>query len=73
MPKVYPSVILLINQLKETGEKQFSVFGSRGGQNSPQMHVPLCFLMHLNWRKLLKKLRTIAYIKVTRLENILVF
>ena len=36
------SVILLINQSKEIGEKQFSVFGSRGGQNSPLMHVPLC-------------------------------
>ena len=41
MRKFYTSVILLINQSKEIGEKQFSVFGSRGGQNSPLMHVPL--------------------------------
>ena len=36
MPKFYTLVILLINQ-----SKQFSVFGSRGDQNSPLMHVPL--------------------------------
>ena len=41
MPKFYTSVILLINQSKEICEKQFSVFGSKGGQNSPLMHVPL--------------------------------
>ena len=35
MPKFYTSVILLINQSKEIGEKQFSVFGSRGGQIAP--------------------------------------
>ena len=33
--------ILLINQQNEIGEKQLSVFGSRGGQNSPLMHIPL--------------------------------
>ena len=37
----YTTVILLINQLKEIGEKQLSVFGSRGGQISPLMHIPL--------------------------------
>ena len=41
MPKFYTSVILLINQSKEISEKHFSVFGSRGGQNNPIMHVPL--------------------------------
>ena len=41
MPKFYTSVILLINQSKEFGEKQFLVFGSRGGQISPLMDVPL--------------------------------
>ena len=44
MPKFYTSVILLINQSKEIGEKQFSVFGSRGDQNSPLMHIPLCIM-----------------------------
>ena len=42
MPKLYTSFILLINQSKEIDEKQFSVFVSRGGQNSPLLHVPLC-------------------------------
>ena len=42
MPKFYNSVIRLINQSKEIGDKQFSVFGSKGGQISPLMHVPLC-------------------------------
>ena len=41
MPKFYTSVILLRNHSKEIGEKQFSVFGSRWGQNSPLMHIPL--------------------------------
>ena len=45
MPKFYTSVILLINQSKEIWEKQFSVFDSRGGQNSPSMHIPLL----VNW------------------------
>ena len=42
MPEFYPWTILLINQLGEIGKKQLSVFGSRGGQISPLMHVPLC-------------------------------
>ena len=41
MLKFYTSVILLINQPKEIGDKHFSVFGSRGGQNSPLIHVSL--------------------------------
>ena len=41
MPEFYTWTILLINQQDEIGEKQLSVFGSRGGQNSPLMHVPL--------------------------------
>ena len=41
MPEFYTWAILLINQLDEIGEKQLSVFGSRGGQICPLMHVPL--------------------------------
>ena len=41
MPEFYTWAIFLINQQDEIGEKQLSVFGSRGGQNSPLMHVPL--------------------------------
>ena len=41
MPKFYTSVILLINRSKEIGEQQFLVFGSRWGQISPLMHVPI--------------------------------
>ena len=41
MLKFYTSTILLISQSKEIGEKQFSVFDSTGGQNSPLMLVPL--------------------------------
>ena len=41
MLKFDTSVILLITQSKEIGEKQFLVFGSRGGQISPLMHIPL--------------------------------
>ena len=41
MPKFDTPVILLINQSKEICEKQFSVFGSKGGQISPLLHVPL--------------------------------
>ena len=35
MPKFYTSAILLTNQSKGICEKQFSVFGSKGGQISP--------------------------------------
>ena len=41
MPEFYTWVILLINQSEEIGEKQLSVFGSRGDQNSSSMHVAL--------------------------------
>ena len=41
MPEFYTWTILLINQLDEIGEKQLSVFGFRGGQVCPLMHVPL--------------------------------
>ena len=44
MPKINTSVILLINQSKEICEKQFSVFGSKGDQISPLMHVPLSYV-----------------------------
>ena len=41
MPEFYTWTILLINQLDEIGEKQLSVFGSRGDQIWPLMHIPL--------------------------------
>ena len=41
MPDFYTWAILLINKEDEISEKQLSVFGSRGGQNSPLMHVLL--------------------------------
>ena len=43
MPEFYTWDIFLINQQDEIGEKQLSVYGSIGGQNSPLMHahVPL--------------------------------
>ena len=40
-PWYYILVIFLINQSKEIGEKHFSVSVSKGGQNTPLMHVPL--------------------------------
>ena len=43
MPEFYTWIILLINQSDEIGEKQLSVFGSRGGQICPLMHAPLSF------------------------------
>ena len=51
-PGYYILVILLINQSKEIGEKQFSVFGSRGGQ----MHVPLYWFVwpRLSWLLILE-------------------
>ena len=45
MPEFYTWAILLINQQDKIGEKQVSVLGSRGGQNSPLMHVPLSFCL----------------------------
>ena len=41
MPEFYTWAILLINQIEYDviGEKELSIFGSRGGQNSPLMHV----------------------------------
>ena len=45
MQNFHTWVIFLINQSEESeeiGEKQHSVFGSRGGQISPLMHVALC-------------------------------
>ena len=41
MPEIFTWVILLINESEEIGEKQLSVFGSRGGQISPLMHIAL--------------------------------
>ena len=46
MPKFYISVILLINQSKKIGEKQFSIWGSIGGQNACGSLVPMCPLVH---------------------------
>ena len=42
MSEFYTWIILLINQLGDFGEEQLSVFGSRGGQICPLMHVALC-------------------------------
>ena len=39
MPEFYTWASLLINRIDEIGEKQLSVFGSRGGQ--------ICHLMHI--------------------------
>ena len=36
-----------IDQLGEIGEKQLSVFGSRGGQTCPLMHVTLYYIFFL--------------------------
>ena len=41
MPEFYTWVILLENQSKEIDEKPLSDFGSRGGQISPLMQIPL--------------------------------
>ena len=51
MPEFYTWVILLINQQDEMGKNQLSVFGSRGGQNSPLMHVPLSYGDSIGWGK----------------------
>ena len=44
MPDFYTRTIILIKQLGEIDEKQLSVFGSKGGQICPLMHVPLYWL-----------------------------
>ena len=41
MSEFYTWTILLMNQLGKIGEKQLSVFGSKGGQICPLMQVPL--------------------------------
>ena len=50
MPEFYSTAILLINQFGEIGEKQLSVFGSRGGQICPLMHVALCLYINLKYK-----------------------
>ena len=49
MPDFYTlaNIILLINQSEEIGEKQLSVFCSRGGQKSSLMHVAIWTLKPL--------------------------
>ena len=61
MPEFYTWTIILVNQLDAIGEKQFSVFGSRGGQISPLIHVPLyhcigtlCVFEHCGFRSIVK-------------------
>ena len=50
MPEFYTWAILLRNQQDEIGERQLSVFGSRGGQNSHLMHVPLSTVsFYISW------------------------
>ena len=56
MPEFYTWVILLINQYDEINEQQLSVFGSRGGQNSPLMHVPLSRIIQF------KNLRSVIFV-----------
>ena len=41
MPEFYTWASLLINRIDEIGEKQLSVFGSRGGQIRHLMHIAL--------------------------------
>ena len=41
MPEFYTSIILLINQLDEIGDKQLSGFYSRGGKICPLMQVSM--------------------------------
>ena len=41
MPEFYTWASLLINRIDEIGEKQLSVFGSRGGQICHLMHIAL--------------------------------
>ena len=50
MPELYTWAILLITQQDEIGEKQLSGFGTRGGQNSLLMHVPLSYIF-INLKK----------------------
>ena len=57
MPEFYTWAILLINQEDKIDEKQLSVFGSRGGQNSPLIHVPLSSWSFLSNEICLGKLR----------------
>ena len=47
MPEFYTLIILLINQLGEFSEKQLSVFGSKGGQIFPLMHVTLSLFLQI--------------------------
>ena len=59
MPEFYTWAILLINQLGEIGEKQLSIFGSRGGgANLPlnartplNIHEQNTFHVHLIMKK----------------------
>ena len=60
MPEFYTWAILLVNQEDETGEKQLSVFGSKGGQNSPLMHVPLVFHRKSKFRQVF----TLIHVKI---------
>ena len=69
MLRFYTWTILLIHQLDEIGEKQFSVFGSRGGQIYPLMHVPHlgCVLMFtvvstINFNHLFQELNLKIYL-----------
>ena len=52
MPEFFTWAFLLINRQDEIGERQLSVLGSRGGQNIPLMHVPLCFLNYFYGKKI---------------------
>ena len=59
MPEIYIWVVLLINQSEEIGEKQLSVFGSRGGKISPliEMFVFLSLALILRHLQILPEVR----------------
>ena len=67
----YTWTILLINQLGEIGETQLSVFGSRGGQICPLMHVPLwCKVTRIHVHSTTKPLRSSSKVCSTSKSNI---
>ena len=70
MPKFYFLVILLINQSKEIGEQQFSVFGSKGGQISllMQASIPLS----TSFQFLFKKNKVWNFMRIVCQQTILV-
>ena len=52
MPEFYTWASLLINQIDEIGEKQLSVFGSKGGQIFHLMYIALLVPSELPYIKI---------------------